>query len=430
MNNALKQMLKSKKAIAMMAGIIVAGLGYVYRHNMVVVILASLALLASCGRDSSADRDLYSNLVQGRLHPTEENFPQITNERHALREDKTMGNLQLVNEVDFLKTKVYGIGVVEGDHHEMIGSISSIAIVDSTLLYLDGEYGQLRVYDHQGSLKQIVGSSGVGPGEFTHVAGVAATGDVGQIFVADQGGYRIQVFHKNAEDLYELEHAFFTSRYVASDICVMGGHVYLAGYSEELDLVIHKLTYAGEYVTSFGQPYLADNPFVRTILSEQASLVCNEKNRIVAYTNVTVPVLKGYDELGSLLWSVTFPDHNPMYKIETTRPSIRYPPQQPGESSFLLIATDAVSDAFVVSYNTAALGDYDDDTPGMPLEMTRHYFSVPVVSGEGAYLGSHYLGDSAQNIPHIMAWDKDYVYAKSSSRFPKIDILDRSRIFK
>lgn len=239
-----------------------AGLEYVYRHNMVVVILASLVLLASCGRVSSSDSDLRSNLVNGRLHPTEENFPQITNERHALREDTTVGNLQLVNEADFLQTKVYSIGVLEGDYHEMIGSIISMAVTDSTLLYLDGEYGELRVYDHQGSLKQIVGSRGAGPGEFTHVKGMAATEDAGQIFVVDQSGIRIQVFHKNAEDLYELEHAFFTSDYGASDICVMGGHVYLAGYSEELDQVIHKLTYSGEYVTSFGQPYLADNPFV------------------------------------------------------------------------------------------------------------------------------------------------------------------------
>lgn len=163
------------------------------------------------------------------------------------------------------------------------------------------------------------------------------------------------------------------------------------------------------------------------ILSDQASLVCNEKNRIVAYASTTVPVLKGYDELGSLLWSVTFPDHNPMYKIETTRPSIRYPDQQAGESTFLLIATDAFSDAFVVSYNTAA--PLDEDDPSQEDELTRHYFSVPVVSGEGAYLGSHYLGDNAKNIPHIRAWGKDHVYA-SGSPFPKIDILDRSRIFK
>ncbi len=165
------------------------------------------------------------------------------------------------------------------------------------------------------------------------------------------------------------------------------------------------------------------------ILSDQASLVCNEKNRIVAYASTTVPVLKGYDELGSLLWSVTFPDHDPMYKIETTRPSIRYPDQQAGESTFLLIATDALSDAFVVSYNTAA--PPSDDGPGPPDDRTRHYFSVPVVSGEGAYLGSHYLGDNAQrlHIPHIMAWGEDYVFA-SGSPFPKIDILDRNRIFK
>ena len=405
-----------------------AGLKYVYRHKVLMMILVSLVLLASCGRGGNADRDLRSNLVDGRLHPTEENFPDITNERHALREDTTKGDLQLVNESDFLRTKMYSIGTLEGDLDEMIGSINSMAVGDSTLLYLDGEYGQVRVYDYQGSLKQIVGAPGVGPGEFTHAKGFAITWDAAQIFVADQSGYRIQVFHKNAEDLYELKHSFFTSGYRASDICVMGGHVYLTGYSDELELVIHKLTYAGEYVTSFGEPYLAKNPFVRKILSGQGSLVCNEKNRIVAYTNVVVPVLKGYDELGVLLWSVTFPDHNPTETRETTRPSITYFEQQTGQSTFLLIAMDTFSDAIVVSYNTAAPGDY-----GPAEEQTRHYFRVPLVSGKGAYIGAHYLGNKIQwkrqEIPHIVAWGKDYVYAQSYS-FPKIDILDRRKIFR
>ena len=399
------------------------GTGYDYRHKVLMMILVSLVLLASCGRGGNADRDLRSNLVDGRLHPTEENFPDITNERHALREDTTKGDLQLVNESDFLRTKMYSIGTLEGDLDEMIGSINSMAVGDSTLLYLDGEYGQVRVYDYQGSLKQIVGAPGVGPGEFTHAKGFAITWDAAQIFVADQSGYRIQVFHKNAEDLYELKHSFFTSGYIASDICVMGGHVYLTGYSDE-DFVIHKLTYAGEYVTSFGQPYLADNPFIRAILSDDARLVCNEKKRVIAYVNLNVPVLKGYDELGALLWSVTFPDHNPRYLIETTQPSIRYPELKAGESTHLMIATDAFSDAVVVSYKTTAPSDYG------PLgEQIRHYFRVPLVSGEGAYLGAHYLGGKGQNIPHIMAWGKEYVYAQLSS-FPQIDILDRRKIFK
>ena len=300
------------------------------------VILASL-LFVSCSRESNADRDLRSNLVDGRLHPTEENFPEITNERHALREDTTIGNQHLVNEADFLQAIIHNIGVHEGEYHEMIGSINSMVVTDSAFFYLDGEYGEVRVYDFRGSLKQVVGSPGAGPGEFTHGEwdkGVAATGDASRFFVVDQSGYRIQVFHKNAEESYELEQSFSTSGYGASDICVMGGHIYLAGYSDELDLVIHKLTYAGERVMSFGQPYLSDNLFVRQVLSNQASVACNEKNRVIAYTNVNIPVLKGYDESGSLLWSVVFPDHKPIYRIETTRPSIRYPEQTAGESSF------------------------------------------------------------------------------------------------
>lgn len=404
-----------------------AGIYYLRRLNLVGLVFASLGLLVTIGCESSRERRPESNLVDGRLHPTDENFPLITNERHVLTEDTTSVDLQLENGTDFQRARVSSIGISEGDYLEMIGSIHprSMTATDSIFFYMDEEYGQVRVYDYLGSFIQAIGSPGVGPGEFTHVEGATASEDASRFFILDQYGNRVQIFQKNLEDIYELEHTFLTSGYMASDICVMGDHIFLTGYSEELDLVIHKLTLTGKYITSFGKPYIAKNSFIRRLLSEQAALACNEKKRVLAYTNVIVPVLRGYDESGSLIWNITFPDHNPIYNRETSRPSIQYPEQMAGESTFLFLATDPFSDSFVVSYNTAAPGDG-------PIEsMTRHYFIIPVVTGEGAYLGSHDLGEERLrlNIPHINAWGKDYVYAEGGT-FPEIDILDRNLIFK
>ena len=390
-------------------------------------IVAILVVFSSC---SSNQKD---NIVVGRLHPTEENIPVITDMRYVLREDTSGAQIKLVDVENLSEAEVFSIGAYEGEHHEMLGTILDVAAGGNTLLYMDGEYGEVRVYDQQGTLKQVIGSSGVAPGEFSYLEAVAITSDASKFFVADQSGTRIQTFQRRDDayeflDMFSMPHEFF-----ATDICVIRDHLYLHGYSESLDLVIHKVTHEGEYILSFGQPYLLDVPFIKSLISDDGSLVCSETFDTVLYANQTVPILKAYDEVGTLRWQVKFGDHAQMYKPEGRnrgRPSLKYPPQLPGESSFLFLTTDPVSNAFIISYQTMG------PEKGKTAELVRHYFSVPAESGHGTYLGQHYLGTfehgrlrNPARPPRIVSLNENYAYAVRHSPFPVIGILKRDLLF-
>ena len=390
-------------------------------------VLAILLVFSSC---SSNQKD---NVVVGRLHPTEENIPVITDTRYVLREDTSGAQIKLVDVENFSEAEVFSVGAYEGEHHEMLGTILDVVAGGNTFLYMDGEFKEVRVYDQEGTLKQVVGSPGVAPGEFSYLEAVAITSDASKFFVADQSGTRIQIFQKRDNDyelldMFSMPHEFF-----ATDICVIRDHLYLHGYSESLDLVIHKVTHEGEYILSFCQPYLSDVPFIKSIISDDGSLVCSETYDTVLYANQTIPILKAYDEVGTLRWQVKFGDHAQMYKREGRnrgRPSLRYPSQLPGESSFLLLATDPVSNSFIISYTT--LGPEEEETA----ELVRHYFSVPAESGHGTYLGQHYLGTfelgqlwHPAHPPRIVSLNENYVYAVRHHPFPVIGIFERDLLF-
>lgn len=368
-----------------------------------------------------------------RLHPTEENIPVITDMRYVLREDTSGAQIKLVDAENFLEAEAFSVGAHEGENHEMLGTIMDVAASDNTLLYMDGEYEEVRVYDQQGTLKQVVGSPGVAPGEFSYLVAVAITSDASKFFVADQSGTRIQIFQKR-DNAYELLDMFSMPHdFLATDICVIRDHLYLHGYLESLDLVIHKVTHAGEYVLSFGQPYQSDVHFIKSLISDDGSLVCSETYDTVLYANQTVPILKAYDEVGTLRWQVKFGDHAQMYKQEGRnrgRPSLRYPPQLPGESSFLLLAWDPVSNSFIISYTT--IGPEEEGGA----ELVRHYFLVPAEAGHGTYLGQHYLGTFERgrlrhptHLPRIVSLNENYVYAVRHSPFPVIGIFERDLLF-
>ena len=390
------------------------------------IVLAILVVFSSC---SSNQED---NVVVGRLHPTEENIPVVSDMRYILREDTSGAQIKLVDVENLSQAEVFSVGAYEGEHHEMLGTILDVAAGSNTLLYMDGEYGEVRVYDQEGTLKQVIGSPGVAPGEFSYLEAVAITSDASKFFVADQSGTRIQIFHKR-DNAYEFLDVFPTSHeFFATDICVIRDHLYLHGYSESLDLVIHKVTHEGEYILSFGQPYLSDVPFIKSIISEDGNLVCNETFDTVLYANQTVPILKAYDEVGTLRWQVKFGDHAQMYLPEGRnrgRPSLSYPPQLPGESSPLFLTTDPVRNSFIISYTT--LDPEEEETAAL----VRHYFSVPAESGHGTYLGQHYVGTSESGRfqhpppPRIVSLNENYAYAVRHFPFPVIGIFKRDLVF-
>ena len=389
--------------------------------KLLTVLLACVVLLSSC----QSARDDY-NVTPGQLHPTAVNLSAAIDSEYTLREAVPARGLMLVGTDKFLQAQEFAIGSYEGARHDMIGNILYVAISDSTISYLDGEYGEVRIYDHQGVLQQVVGSPGEESGKISYPKTLALNGGARKLFIADQGGYRIQVFGKT-DGSYEFEGTFkMPYEFRTSDMCVMGEHLYVTGYSEKIVQVIHKLTYTGEHIMSFGDPYISDNLFVRTQLSSDGSLSCNEEHGVVAYVNQTVPIIRAFDGIGALLWQVAFADHRPMNVEEGERgegrPSITFLSQKPGESTPILLTQDFFTNSFIASYGTLETASLDG---------ARHYFSIQAATGDGTYMGQLVTSENQRpKQPGILFMNKEYVYTTRRVPYPEIGIYKRDQLFE
>ena len=95
------------------------------------------------------------------LHPTAENIPEVTDPRFILRADPMS---TFMDEAGYEKIT---IGVEDGEYHEMFGEVVSLALPgDGTVLVLDSENREVRVFDYDGGLLTTFGRHGAGPGEF------------------------------------------------------------------------------------------------------------------------------------------------------------------------------------------------------------------------------------------------------------------------
>ena len=360
----------------------------------------------------------------GVLHPTEENIPVITDSRFVLNEKELVAIQPFL---DISAGNGHKIGVIEGTSVEMIGDIVDVAISKEALYYADSEYGEVRIYNHSGSLMGKVGSPGPGPEEFQQLDKLAVTDD-GEILAVLDRGTRIQVFRQR-DSTHRLEYTFrVPESFFGGDICVMNDHVYTLGLSveDELEGIIHKYTIAGEYVTSFGVIYKTSFELLRRMLAPEGSLECNEKHRIVGHVNDNIPVLTGYTDTGSLIWQVKFANFNPT-KIEEGvtsdgAPSVTRPAPRKGDSggSRLLSNTE---DSFLFTYDT--ISDFNSLTE-MPIG-TRHYFHVDVRTGQGSYLGLNTDIDFSES-PILIALDGERAYTMAFSPFPQFGIFQRTEV--
>ena len=356
------------------------------------------------------------SITPGRLHPTQENIPVVEDARFVLREGDS-DQLYL----EFTESPLHTVGVNEGAKRAMIGSIGDVAVRRSALYYADGEYGEIRVYDHAGTTLAVVGSHGQGPGEFQDLTRIAVTGDETRLFAWDMLS-RIQVFGKR-DSIYVLENTFhIVANAYEGDICVVNDHLYAIGYSAELDGIIHKYTFAGDHVTSFGARYKSSFSLLSMVMSRLGRLKCDERLGIIAHVNYHLPILTGYSQDGSLVWRVKFADFRPAVVeelLDDGSPGVNSWQVQPGESAGFTLIQDQVSDSLIVRYPVRGDGAA---TPGV-----AHYFSVDWQTGEGVYLGRRSIVEGNPK-PRLIGADSSRVYAAMYSPFPQLQIYRRSGV--
>ncbi len=343
-----------------------------------------------------------SPISDGMLHPTAENIAVVTDPRFVLR---TNPEHRFIDRADY---DTVAIGVNEGAHHEMFGSIADLAVDNNgSLFVLDSEYNEVRFFDYDGSLMGTFGAPGEGPGEFRNPRQLAVTDHGKTIFVI--GGDRsIPVFERKDAATYTEKYTFKKGMRSSAG-CAMNGHLYLLGYTPDIDGVIHKFTPEGKRIASFGAPYKSRNAFVVASQSGRGLLACSEEHRIVGLIRENIPVFTGYTEAGDVAWHVTFADFKSCSVVETIAddgaPTMQYHTTEPGQSVFEKVFTDSSGDLYV-QYNTGVQSG----------RKPRHLFRIDALTGEGQYLG---------NAPRVRDIDSGHIFTLPLSRFPQVVVYGR-----
>ncbi|MCY3613645.1 MAG: hypothetical protein OXH03_00970 [Bacteroidetes bacterium] len=352
------------------------------------------------------------------LHPTPNNIPIVTDPGFIIHDEPA-------DTLEWLSAALregHQIGVEDGASDKMIGQIWDVAIGGDLAYYVDYSYNFVRVYDFEGQLVDIIGSSGDGPGEFrftTYVSVANADDDVH--VVVGFSGHKVSVFSRSRNG----EHVFQTTfravvPFLNGDLCAMQGHVYTTGYSEEINGVIHKHTLEGEYVSSFGMRYNHHNPFIRSQMTEGGSIECNATHHTLLYVHPYAPIATAFDESGDVSWQIKFSDARIAPKQETIKSpgisSVMALPPKVGESWGLSIVKGARGDSFWLSRRERQSKERD--------RMADHFYQVNVLSGRGEYIGIRPINLllREESKKSVRAVDHERIYTTQSRPFPQLGI--------
>ena len=357
------------------------------------------------------------------LHPTPENIQEVSDPQFVLREDTS------VQWLDLSSLNGVFVGVAEGTHLQMIGDVSDLDISVDKMLYADYIYGHVREYDLDGNLTEVIGKRGEGPGEFPRVRFVEVAG-IGKdsYLVVGASGSRVVVF-KEKNGVWELFGSFATSySFLNGGLCVMDGHIYSIGYVEEYTGVVHKHTFEGEYVLSFGRLYSDPLPIVRRVLGGRGSLDCNEESGVIAYVNSLSSVVTGFSDTGDMRWQVQLSDVNPTPSAQRLREDGRTSVQMTywgasvGYGGSIEHTTEIEfipgpdPQSFVLTYYSPVPGEAEGWDK-------QHIFRVEAESGYGFYLGSHTLLTHDNEELYVKGFDSLQVYAIRYKPYPQIGLF-------
>ncbi len=382
----------------------------------------SLMLLTTCLESSGADQTprLTGDDEEGwrdnfELHPTPDNIPAVTDARFIIK-DESQGTL------DWMLAGLRGghlVGVEDGSHRDMIGDVRDMAVGDSLLYYVDRSYTHIRAYDFEGHLANIIGGPGGGPGEFSLLRKVTVTGAGSDVHVvAGSAARTVSVFRRTLDGNHEFQTSFHvTAKNLNSDLCAMRGHVYTAGYAEELDGVIHKHTLAGEYVASFGARYNNPHLILRLKMAEGGYMECNETHGVLLYTQPNAPIATAYTETGDMIWRVRFADARIAPKgaryVDAGQVGVGSIPPLVGESGQIVTIGGAHGDSFW-------LARFERLNEGRS-HSAMHFYKVDVVSGQGQYMGRHRINRELP-VRIVRAIDQERVYTVRTTPYPQLGI--------
>lgn len=352
--------------------------------------------------------------AQAVIHPTKENIPTSSDPRFELSHE--------IEGADFWhwnSSSISEIGVDEGDTFQMLGIVFDLETDrERTVYYLDLIHSEVRAYDYEGNWIGNVANSGIGPGELQSPVGLLVIPDNSQIVISDQLTHHVFERNEATFELVSTQRPTNPSR--NGHLCTMNEHYYLVSYefgsAASEHKIIQKYTLDGEWVTSFGTPYIYDDPLFPIVFADETLIACNSEHNTIAVITNHIPAMTGYSDQGELLWQVTFPDFQSDVVKElviegrvTSRVMF-----EAGTSVFRSLLSDG--EYFYVTYVFR-------EKASRLLQRLRlsesHAFRVNAHSGLGVYLGA--AGPEEGEL--LVAMDGEYRFTvTNNSGFPQIRI--------
>lgn len=307
-------------------------------------------------------------------------------------------------------------GVNEGPSYAMFGRVVDVAVDSLNQIYiLDSEASTVHIYSIHGSYLSSFGSFGSGPGELYWPSSISLIENGNRAVVIDGD---VTIFARKDSDIFRFDRTFRVDypAFWEGGACYMNGFIYTLDYAPEASGVIHKYDLEGRHIDSFGSAYIADEPFVVSLLSDQGFLACSPSTNVVGWVRKFLPFLYGYSGEGSLLWVFRLDDFESagalQGRTDDGRPSIRYPNEKEGQSFHSGLEVDDRG-RFLWSFVTAR---HAPTSRGEGLIQIGHTFRIDPRTRNGTYWAS-------TNAP-VAIWNDNIAY-KMDRPFPQVRVYKR-----
>lgn len=353
------------------------------------------------------------------VHPTSSNLPPRRDYR--VRSDSVPAGMSLQELSDWRAARsavlavrtvaqIGRLGTDADDDPEVFGLIADVELDELGNLYvLDRQGAQVRIFDSQGTLMDVIGKPGPGPEEFRDPNALELLSG-GRVAVSDRGA-ALKVFAPT-ETGYELESTVLL-RLTPEGMCAQDDQVFVAGWQRSTNTIIHQATVDSDGTKrSFGRGYKSDNWLVQSQLSD-GRIACVGDPPSVVFAFELIPVLRGYDaRKGNLVWEAGVAGYAQMKVTEINsasgQPAVSFSAREVQDN--LAAVTRATPGHVLLQY---LRGDPQEVRSGAAQPSTRTYL-VDVATGRGALI--------SDTLPLVAAMDSVRQVAMWLLPYPRLEV--------
>lgn len=354
----------------------------------------------------------------GQVHPTKESispngvlFRQVIGTETDLTDNALVGVANSLRDME----EVLLLGVMDGEDHEMFGSIADVgADADRNIYVLDSRNSQIRIFSEDGVFINDFGAHGRGPMEFQDPLEFELI-EPHRITVLDRFliAKEFDILDKMSIKLFRTWKLPFS----ASGMCLIPDGMFVqgpntsAGYADLGDDIVHAIRSDGAIEYAFGTAYQSENPLVRVQLS-RGRIACSENGEKIVVMLQSLPLIHAFSKDGSLMWVSKIADFKPRGLKEITdngQIGVQPMPHEEWDYADTVIGVTFLTE----SYFLIQIRRYLSKKVRARGDIGIHSYLVSIDSGKGMYVG--------KTLPMIHSASGEFLYASIDRKsFPQV----------